>query len=563
MKRIVTLFLIAAILCGTLGCGEHNTGIAYHTELTFGELKVSGTDAALEIARAKELLFRIERGELTGIRAQDALDARTEAYRKLQTDASIAYVRYCIDVTNEANKQAYDALSIDVETLRGSLVDAALLLKDDPALQAYYDAETVKALLREDTLSDPSVLPLIEKERALVGEYEALSEQLRIEYKGKAWTGDEILSDPALSAEDFERLYELYLERFNTEAGTIFLELIPVRNEIAAALGYDSYADYRYACFGRTYSPEEARQLSAQVQRTLVPLLSEFAGDFLPAAVQLYGMTFEPGPTMERIGVAVTELLPVLSEPWEYMISHRMYDLGADLFRMPGSFTTYFPEYGAPFLFGEWTSGFESITTVVHEFGHFASYYLNGDSLAAGNVLDFAEIDSQGLELLTVLRYDTLYGDRAEAAGKAELFFALFALIDGCAEDAFQQYAYAQQEPTLAMLNAEYSRICSGYGLDALGREGRSWTQIQHTFQSPFYYISYATGAIAALELYLKGRTDQKNAADAYYTILTRTDKTELNEVLSSAGLHDPFASETVETLAAGMRGICRDRGND
>lgn len=551
MKRILSVLLIATVLCGIPGCGgEKNADAAYHTALTFDALTLSGIDAALEIARTRELLFRIERGELSGAHAQKALDTRAEAYRKLQTDAAIAYVRYCKDVTNAANKAAYDALSIDVDTLRGCLIDAALLLAEDPALKDRYPAETVNALFREDALSDPSILPLIRKERALIGEYEALPTSLRIAYRGKEWTGDEILSDQTLSAEDFERLYVSYLERFNTEAGTIFLELIPVRNEIAAALGYGSYADYRYACCGRTYSPEEAGRLSEQVQKTLVPLLSELAGDYVSAAVQLYGMTFEQGPTMERIGAAVTELLPVLSEPWKYMISHRMYDLGADLFRMPGSFTSFFPEYGAPFLFGEWTSGFDAIPTVVHEFGHFASYYLNGDSPLAENVPDLAEIDAQGLELLTVLRYDTLYGDYAGAAKTAELFFALYALIDGCAEDAFQQYAYAQKEPTLAMLNAEYSRICSRYGLDALGREGRSWTQIRHTFQFPFYYISYATGAIASLELYLKGRTDQKAAAEAYRTILMRQRKTGPAEVLRSAGLNDPFSPGTIGELA-------------
>lgn len=557
MKRILTMLLIAAVLCGLPGCScsRGNTIVTvHHTELSFDELKASGTDAKLEIARAKELLFRIERGELSGTHAQDALDARTEAYRKLQTDASVAYVRYCLDVTNEANKQAYHTLCVDTEALSCILIDAALLLKDDPALKDRYDTGTVEALLRADALSNAAILPLLEREQALVGEYEALSERLRIAYKGKEWTGDEILSDPTLSAEDFDRLYESYLDLFNAEAGAIYLKLIPLRNEIAAALGFESYAAYRYACFGRTYTPEDAKRLSERVQREFVPLLSELRADYFYAAGALYGAAFKCEPTMDRIGAQITAILPELSEPWEYMRLHRMYDLGTDPKRMPGSFTTYFAEYGAPFLFSSWTGGFDVIPTIVHEFGHFAAYYLNGNALSRGNILDLAEIDSQGLELLTVLRYDTLYGAYAEAAETAELFYALYALIEGCVEDAFQQFAHAQQEPTPEMLNAEYGRLCTEYGLDTLGAEGRSWTQIPHTFQSPFYYISYTTSMSASLQLYLIGKKDPYAAADAYRSILMRKGNTEFSEALTWAGLSDPFASGTIEKLACELK---------
>lgn len=555
MKRIIAILLIFAMLCGMPGCGEKTgTDTVDHTELPFDALALSGIDAKLEIARAKELLFRIEHGELTGTRAQDALDARTEAYRKLRTDASLVYVRYCKDVTNEANKQAYDALSVDIETLSCILIDAALLLKDDPALSDRYDAETVNTLFRDDALSDPSILPLAERELALIGAYEALPEKLRVEYKGKTWTGDEILSDATLSFEDFDRLYESYMELFNAEAGAIFSELIKVRNAIAETLGYDSYAAYRYACIGRSYTPEDARRLSEQVQKELAPIISELQPDFFSAAGRLYGMTLEQEPTLQKIGVSVANTVPELKEAWDYMLSHQMYDLGTDPNRMPLSFTTYFAEYGAPFLFSSWTGGFDMIPTVVHEFGHFAAYYLNGNALSEENALDLAEIDSQGLELLTALRYDTLYGDDAEAAETAELFYALYALVDGCAEDAFQQFAYAQEEPTAESLNAEYERICTEYGLDALGLDRRSWTQIPHTFQSPFYYISYTTSMIASLELYLIGKKDPDAAIKAYRSILMRHEKAGLTEVLTSAGLSDPLASGTIEKLACALR---------
>ena len=562
MKRILSLLLIVMILYVVPGCKRAVPvpESVYHTELSFSELADSGVDAALEIARANELLFRIERGELTGMHAQETLDARTDALESLQTDAAIAYVRYCMDVTNEANREAYDTLSIQAETLACILTDAALRLSEDPSLKDVYDAETVESLLRADALSDDAILPLLERERALVGAYEALTDQLRVEHNGRTWTGDEILSDPSLDAEDFETLYETYLELFHAKAGGIFLELIKIRREIAKTLGYDSYADYRYACYGRTYSPEDSALLSECVRTEAVPLFIEMRDDFFVAAGRLYGAAFEQTQTMHRIGTAITSILPELSNPWDYMISRQMYDLGTDLNRMPVSFTTYFAAYGTPFLFGAWTGGYDVIPTVIHEFGHFSSFYLNEAVTGEENSLDLAEIDAQGLELLTVLRYDTLYGDLSEEAETAEMFYALYTLIDGCAEDAFQRFAYGLEEPDLETLDAEYERLCKAYGLDVLGTEGRSWTQLAHTFQAPFYYVGYATGMTAALELYLMGKNDPDAAKDAYRKVLTRGRKTGFIEILTAAGLRDPFAADTIREIACGLGNARRNR---
>ena len=104
MKRILSLLLSAFLLFGSFGCDPARRNAfareflqippdeeraAFHTDRTFSELTASGTDAALEKARAKELLFRIERGEIAGKDAQKALDARTEAYAHLGTDAAL------------------------------------------------------------------------------------------------------------------------------------------------------------------------------------------------------------------------------------------------------------------------------------------------------------------------------------------------------------------------------------------------------------------------------------------------------------------------------------------
>ncbi len=559
MKQILTLFLATCLLIGCAGEAAKPQEKSYHTGLSFSELSESGESAALEIARTKELLFRIERGELSGERAQKALDARTKAYEALSTDAALAYVRYCLDITDAERKQKYDTLSVELNALRCLLIDAALLLSKDPALPDRYDAETVARLLAADRLSDPAIQPLLTRERELVGQYEALPELLSVERNGRSWTGDEILNDLSLSDAEFARLYEAYMTLFNAEAGKIFLELCAVRRSIAESLGFDSYADYAYACLDRDYTPADAERLAQTVRESVVPLFKELRNDFYASAAVLYGAVFEREPCMERIREAVVSLVPELSEPWDYMLSHGMYDLGSEPVKMPGSFTTYFASYGTPFLFSAWTNGFDAPPAVIHEFGHFAAYYLNGSALREGNVLDLAEIDAQGLELMSVLRYDTIYGDLSDAAETVQLFYALYAWIDGCLEDEFQRFAYGQDALTLERLNAEYGRLIAAYGLDTLGIDARSWTQIPHTFQSPFYYVSYATSMTAALELYLLGRTEPDEAVRIYREILMRPAHARFRETFRNAGLGDPFDPDRIRETAQTLENLRRD----
>ena len=555
MKRIVSLLLTAALLfsgCARFPLSAVASAYLYqkpqsnHTDLCFSDLADASLDAEAEIARVNELLVRVQSEQIAARQAQFELDERIEAYRTLRTDAAIAYVRYCRDVTDSTRKQAYEMLSVAVETLGGLLTDVQCILMRDPALSDVYDAKARETIARASALYDPSIRPLLERERALIGAYETLRSTFSIEYGGRRWTEQEILSDETLSYAAFRERYDAYCSAFNLEAGAIYLELIGVRNDMARTLGFPSYAEYGYACADRAYSPADAALFSERVQRDAVPLFKAMLPAYFDAAGRLYGAVFSEELTEKRVQTALFELLPELDEPWTYMYAHEMYDFGVSETRMPGSFTTYFDRYGAPFLFTSWNDTYEMPATLLHEFGHYARYYFSG---AAGDPLDLAEIDSQGLELLATAAYDELYGALKDAAKTAALFFALYTLIDGCAEDAFERYAYGTEGVTLDDLNAAYGQICSAYGLDLLGSDGRSWVQIPHTFQSPMYYVSYAVSMVAALELFVLSERSVPDAVAAYRSILFRDAGAALSDTVRAAGLSDPIDPETVTRL--------------
>ena len=555
MKRIVSLLLTAALLftgCARFPLSAVASSYLYqkpqsaHTDLCFSELPDEPSDVGSEIALTSELVSRIGSGEVAGKHAQRLLDERIDAYRKLRTDAAVAYVRYCRDVTDTNRKQAYETLTLGVDELGGLLTDAQCVLMRDPALGDVYDAQTRAQIERADALYDPSIRSLSERERELIGVYETLSTTFAIEHGGRTWTEQEILTDDTMSYAAFSELYGAYRSAFNARAGAIYLDLIDVRNRIARSLGFPSYAEYGYACADRDYSPADAEAFSKSVLSDAVPLFKALIPAYFDAAGRLYGAVFSEDLTVRRVQETLQKLLPELSEPWTYMRSHGMYDFDTAENRMPGSFTTYFDVYGAPFLFTSWNDTYEMPSTLMHELGHYARYYFSG---ATGDPLDLAEIDSQGLELLAIGAYDELYGALSDAAKTAALFFALYTLIDGCAEDAFERYAYGTDGVTVDALNAAYQRLCETYGLALLGSDGRSWTQIPHTFRAPMYYVSYAVSMETALELFVLARRDPSGAIAAYRSILHRDAGAALRSTVKGAGLSDPVDPETVTRL--------------
>ena len=221
---------------------------------------------------------------------------------------------------------------------------------------------------------------------------------------------------------------------------------------------------------------------------------------------------------------------------------------------MESSFTTYFANYSSPFMFTAWEDSFYNTGTLIHELGHYTNYFVSPASgWSVSESLDLAEVDSQGLELLMTAYFDRLYGsdEAAEAALASRLSDALYSVLSGCMEDEFQQAVYADPDMTLEEMNALYYKLAQEYGFaDLYGYTGCEWTMIPHTFQTPMYYISYATSMIASLELWDLAQTDADAARNAYLTILQRGPYTDFRETLVAAGLADPLSADTIADIA-------------
>ena len=324
--------------------------------------------------------------------------------------------------------------------------------------------------------------------------------------------------------------------------------IVPVYLEAFGALSTETYGDA---------GQEQSGALDA-LRAWKDAFAAWFTGETLeaPDDAALSEMTFPLQSYLATLQSVAADFSPNLYASLNYMLESELYDFSVNPKKMSGSFTTYISAYDAPFIFSQWGNDAESVHTVIHELGHFTNYYRNPSvGWSAGDSLDLAEVDSQGLELLTTGYYDRFFGDLAPAAERELLIDAMYALLSGCMEDEFQQKAYANPDMTLSELNALYRALSREYGFDELyGYTGKEWVEISHTFQSPMYYISYAVSMVPSLELWRLSQTDMPAAKTAYFRIVDRAPYATFRTVLAENDLPDVFDERTLSDIAALLR---------
>lgn len=549
MKRFLNLLL--SILLALNGCIPVKTVARSYLRAEQGRSARHGTtafrDMVLAYPNPEEVISALDRA-LDGIDSNEepqacitVYEAQLEAYSRLVSAASLAYVRYCQDVTDEYRAEEYGRLNSSLYPIQYRLASLEKALMDRYGYHrergAAY-AESLDRISRQDALTMGS---LRDREDELCRRYERLDAEYRLTYRGKEWSMDDLLSDESLTLQAFLEALELYQAGKNEAAGKLFLELMSLRNQMAADGGYTSYVACQYAAFGREYTPEQALQAAQVVKQVFVPLYVRLREQCENDLRYLSGATFREDEFIATMAQAVERAMPGAGEAWRYMLAYDLYDSQPSDRKLQGSFTTYFAAYRCPFLFTQWKDDASSVFTVIHEFGHFLSYYLNPEGTYYGSEnLDLAETDAQGFELLMLNEYDAIFGRYASAARLCFLINALYAILSGFMEDEFQQRAYQLKNPTVEALNRLYGEVAASYSFDKLFvYDGTEWTEIGHTFQFPFYYVSYGVSMLGAMS-FIRG------GSRAYRRLIKREPDTAFMEIMGK----DVLDEDTIRALA-------------
>ena len=566
MKRLLSLTLaMCLLLSGCIPCRlwqrlrSRDQSILQHAV----SQAVSGLDLSGEMPRFSELPY--ESPDEQALRAvfenacamaesgagadalMEALDRGFRAYDDFYTLDSIAMIRSDADQTDEYWRGEFDRcerLIPRVEQWYNQMLQACAASPQRRALEnrGYFSPGELDYYGESDVDPD-ELVDLMQRESDLEAEFRALGEDFDLD--GEHMNLSEYLARENLSEAEYSRVYTAYLKSINDEASRIYAALIGVRQEIAAASGYDSYEQYRYDYYDRDYTPEAVEDYLHSIGQVLGPCRKALAerGEYDRLEYPL----LSEKELLRNLDRVMTALGDPADEAFEFMRRHELYDVRADLRKASMTYTAYLYSYGAPYIFVDAYGDVEDLLDTAHEFGHFLAAYLQGCGEAG---LDLDETWSQGMEYLTLARLrDTLTRPRYEALLRIKLLDTLDTYTEEAAYAAFERAAYAlpEAERTAETFNALSAECLRAYGCDDGEQNVLWWTQIDHLFQMPFYVVSYCVSVDVAMQLYARSLEDPAAAWDMYRDLLSLSGLP-FSAALEESGLESPFAPGRIET---------------
>lgn len=526
MKKRIALLLAAAmlslILCGCAddaetagavrGDGSVSDALATGLGVTVPEdetgrfasadgihADVDYADMTWYIYDAAELLDKAARlGETAdGKEAADLYDWLMAEYAKVYTLDNLAYIDFYAHPGDETLSDACRQLDSVLNEVNDALCTALSDALDGPAGSA------LRSYIGED------------KATALVGYDEQTDRQREI---------TERVSELTLQYNALIMEYLSYDEE-TEKIGALYRELVDLHNEEAQIVGYKDYADYAYeASYGRDFTPDDAAALCEAVK----PYARQYFGSLYYNEATYADFSADTDLTKRELVGLVTQYMPRVSDDAAkaaaYMEKHGLYFMdSADRVSDLG-FTTTFDQYNAPFIYLALYGDQNDIQSMFHEFGHYYDAYVNPvpDLLLSVGSLDIFEIHSTGMEALSTGWYEDIYGEDADLARIRFLDSALYTVFSGCLFDEFQRVVYADPTLTPEQISQTFVTIARSYGLRSFGKEfSHYWMQVNHNFESPFYYISYAVSMLASLQIYEMAENDWAAAADFYNDLVS------------------------------------------
>ena len=347
-----------------------------------------------------------------------------------------------------------------------------------------------------------------------------------------------------------------YYEKINELCGPIFLDLLQVRDEIADWNGYDNYYEYAFDSYGRDYDPEDIEALSKIAKEKIVPLFYEIYETWwdlpYPESVEEF---YDEEEILAILEPYIGEIHPALSESYEYLRRNKTYDIEWSEKKASTGYTDNLPAFHAAFIFNSPYDNYQDYSDLVHEFGHYnAAFHDPTPAIYMTSVLDVAEIHSQALELLITRYAEDLYGEDAPFMTIDAVFRILSSVLSGCMYDEFQKTVYENPDMTLEEIDDLAEELCFAYGMDGSGYERYDWIDVSHNFNMPCYYVSYATSAISALDIWTQSLEDWGSAVDRYMQVTALPSDTGYMEAVKACGLMDFTKKNDVIRLVNNVR---------
>ena len=340
-------------------------------------------------------------------------------------------------------------------------------------------------------------------------------------------------------------------DRKPEQLAEIYLRLVAARSALARISGYEDYYAYQEAN-GNDIMPEAvAEEVHRAVKDTITPLYREVREAI--DALQLSDLNGSAPTEMEQQWEALRPVIrsvhPDLMEAYDDLTANRLY------LRSPAMLSGYTaPLYtsNSAFIFTSPKAFLEEdYINMTHEFGHFNNDYHTSDHhMYAETHLSVRELHSQGLELLSWHHTGELFGPEENEAYRLFLLGKkLVGILDGSVIDEMERRAYAKPDMSPEELKGIYEELHREYfGEDP--EDPWFFTTISHIYETPFYYMHYATSALNALELWDEAFDAEPLAVERYMRATAVDVWTPYQEMISLSGLRNMQDADNIRELA-------------
>lgn len=426
--------------------------------------------------------------------------------------------------------------------------------------------------------SSEEILSLQEQEKKLVAEYYYEYAQATVSTP----EGEVLFS--SLDSEGQSAYYNQFIQKYNQQFGELYLELVSLREQMAQALGYDSYTQVADLDMLRnSYTREDIKTFREDIKQTIAPVYRSYLEDFYrraenrdqPGYVYLLGEQ-SPVPqgswqeTLDQFEQLYQQMSEQTGECYSYLLSHEFIDAEPSQTKANVTFSTLIYSLNTPFLFANMNGSAEDVFSISHEFGHcFAMWQqLKLGSQQEGRSMDVSEIHSQAMQMLTLPYYEIFYGEDAGTARKYDVYTMVAGILTAAMNDEFQEKIYENPQMTVQELNELYKELAMEYGLVVespyfdMESFSMGWFTTNQYFDTPFYAIDYALSGCVAMEFLQMGLEDYTKALETYLSLVQQNSDYDFMTVLEKTGLSSPFETDQMEALAQTMEDFLQGDGS-
>lgn len=562
-NRVVTVLAVIVVMIGFAMFRNRSTERLPEVEQLeaampkFSEIVYTRPDMDAIAEYYGETMEALLENRLSLQEAVSRLEACYSRYDDFYTMQAIADLRYYHDITDTYYADESDWFleqEPEMDRLFNELCSASanseLGEKLDEEFWGGWTVDTYRG--QEKTELDPGFRALLQRENEILTEYRRVSANPTVTWNGEECSYLELQEDDSISAFGWNEIQKLYYDKYSPIYADIYLQLVGVRQEQAAYLGLASYEDYAYAfTYDREYSPEKAETILSHIRTDLAPLYQELALNERWSKMRYTELN--EAENLEAILTAADAMGGTIRNASRDLERYELYDIDVSEKKGAVSYQCYLYSYDNPFVFVKTYGYSDDILAFGHEFGHFVDAWYNRD---ATDSYDLSEVFSQGMEYLLLFYIPEDYREELTVYKLLDTVDT-FTAQGSYAEFEHEVYAKPAADWTREELEALSLQLAKDYGYFEAGKEdyyAKSWFDIPHFFERPFYVVSYCVSNDVAFQLYALECEKDGAGLMCWNKLLPRYRDGFLDTVVAQGGLKDPFDEDRMAQIAAVIR---------